>query len=281
MLDKISLGTAQFGLEYGINNNKGQTRRDEVSKILKRCKKAGIMHIDTAAAYGSAENVLGEVIQSERLSDSFHITTKYKSDGINNLSLSTRESLQKLRVKKLHCQMFHSYLDFKNTKDFIKPESVDKIGVSVYTNEELLDTLENFNVSVVQCPFNLLDNDSIRGETLAKAKQKGIEIQVRSAFLQGLFFMDRNNLPPLLIELKSYLKELDRICSENQISMSHLALGYCLSKDYIDKVVIGVDSLEQLNLNIEAVKTPLPYSLIEEIDKIKVINQSLLSPTNW
>ena len=129
MLDKISLGTVQFGLEYGINNIKGQTTRVEVSKILNRCEKVGIVHIDTAAAYGSAEDVLGEVIQSEGLSNSFQITTKCKGDGINNLSLSTRESLQKLRVEKLHCQMFHSYQDFKNTEDFIKPDSVDKIGV--------------------------------------------------------------------------------------------------------------------------------------------------------
>jgi aryl-alcohol dehydrogenase-like predicted oxidoreductase len=281
MLDKISLGTVQFGLEYGINNTKGQTQKDEVSRILKRCEKVGIMHIDTAALYGSAENILGEVIQSEGLSNSFHITTKFKSDGNNSLSISTQESLQKLRVEKLYCQMFHSYQDFKNIEDFTKPGSVDKIGVSVYTNEELLDTLENFNVRVIQCPFNLLDNDSIRGGTLVKAKEKGIEIQVRTAFLQGLFFMDRNNLPPSLIELKSYLEELDRICSENKISMSHLALGYCLSKDYIDKVVIGVDSLEQLDLNIEAMKTPLPYPIIQEIDKMNVTNQTLLNPTNW
>ena len=281
MLDKISLGTVQFGLEYGINNTKGQTKKDEVSKILKRCKKVGIVHIDTAAVYGSAENVLGEVIQSEGLSDSFHITTKYKGNGMNSLPLSTRESLQKLRVEKLHCQMFHSYQDFKNTEDFIKPDSVDNIGVSVYTNEELVDTLENSNVRVIQCPFNLLDNDSIRGETLKIAKEKGIEIQVRSAFLQGLFFMDRNNLPLSLRELKSHLEELDRICSNYKISMSQLALGYCLSKDYIDKVVIGVDSLEHLNLNIEAIKTPLPKFILEEIDKITVSNHKLLNPTYW
>jgi len=281
MFSKISLGTVQFGLQYGINNTKGQTQKDEVSKILKRCKEVGIMHIDTAAVYGSAENVLGEVIQSEGLSNSFHITTKFKFEGINNLTLSTHESLQKLRVEKLHCQMFHSYQDFKNLKDFIKPASVNKIGVSVYTNEELLDTIENFNIRVVQCPFNLLDNDLIRGETLAKAKEKGIEVQVRSAFLQGLFFMDRNNLPLSLIELKIHLEELDRICFENKISMSHLALGYCLSKDYVDKVVIGVDSLEQLDLNIEAMRVPLPYPVIKKIDKIKVTNQSLLNPTNW
>ena len=281
MLDKISLGTVQFGLEYGINNTKGQTKKDEVSKILKRCKEVGIMHIDTAAVYGSAENVLGEVIQSEGLVDSFHITTKFKGDGINSLSLSTQESLQKLRLEKLYCQMFHSYQDFKNTEDFIKPDSVHKIGVSVYTNEELLDAIKNSQIRVIQCPFNLLDNDSIRGETLKMAKEKGIETQVRSAFLQGLFFMDRNNLPLTLRELKSHLEELDKICAENEISMSHLALGYCLSKDYIDKVVIGVDSLEQLDLNIEAMKTPLPNSIIEEIDKIKVTNQTLLNPTNW
>lgn len=281
MLDKISLGTVQFGLEYGINNNEGQTTKDEVSKILKKCKEVGIVHIDTAAAYGNAENILGEVIQSEGLSNSFQITTKYKADGINSLSLSTRESHRKLRVEKLHCQMFHSYQDFKNTEDFIKPDSVDKIGVSVYTNEELLNTIKDPKISVVQCPFNLLDNHSVRGESLKLAKEKGVEVQVRSAFLQGLFFIDRNSLPLALSDLRSPLEELDRICFENEITMSRLALGYCLSQDYIDKVVIGVDSLEQLNLNIEAIKTPLPEFIIEEIDKIKVINQTLLNPTNW
>ena len=281
MYDKVCLGTVQFGLEYGINNTKGQTKRDEVSKILNRCKKVGIVHIDTAAAYGTAEEVLGEVIQSNGLSNSFHITTKYKCDGINNLTLATYGSLQKLRVEKLHCQMFHSYQDFKNTEDFIKPNGVDKIGVSVYTNEELLSAIKNSQIRVVQCPFNLLDNESIRGESLKKAKEKGIEIHVRSAFLQGLFFMDRKRLPPALKELKGHLEELDRICYESKIPISQLALGYCLSKEYIDKVVIGVDSLEQLDLNIEATKTPIPHPIIEKIDKIIVTNQLLLNPTNW
>ena len=281
MLHKIALGTVQFGLDYGINNTIGQTKSYEVSKILKRCKEVGIVHIDTAAAYGTAENAIGEVIQSEGLSSSFQITTKYKGDGTNNLSLSTQESLQKLRVEKLHCQMFHSYQDFKNTEDFLKPESVDKIGVSVYTNEELLDTIKNSQIRVVQCPFNLLDNHSVRGESLQMAKERGVEIQVRSAFLQGLFFMDRDSLPLALLDLRSTLEELDRICFENEIAMSHLALGYCLSKDYIDKVVIGVDSLEQLNINIEAIKTSLPKFILEEIDKLMVSNQKLLNPTNW
>ena len=281
MLDKISIGTVQFGLEYGINNTKGQTTKDEVSKILNRCKKVGIVHIDTAAAYGSAEDLLGEIIQSEGLSNSFEITTKYKGDGIIDLYRSTLESQRKLRVEKLHCQMFHSYQDFKNSEDFIKPDSVDKIGVSVYTNEELLDTIKDPKICVVQCPFNLLDNHSVRGESLKMAKEKGVEIQVRSAFLQGLFFMNRDCLPFALLDLKGPLEQLDQICSDNEITMSHLALGYCLSKDYIDKVVIGVDSLEQLNINIDSIKTPLPNFIIEEVDKITIVNQTLLNPTNW
>ena len=281
MFSKISLGTVQFGLEYGINNTKGQTSKDEVSKILKRCKEVGIVYIDTAAAYGSAENVLGEVIQSEGLSNSFKITTKCKGNGINHLSLSTRWSLQKLRVEKLHCQMFHSYQDFKHTEYLIKPDSVDKMGVSVYRNEDLLDTIKDHKISVVQCPFNLLDNHSVRGEPLKLAKEKGVEVQVRSAFLQGLFFMDRDRFPYALLDLKGPLQELDQICSDNQITMSHLALGYCLSKDYIDKVVIGVDSLEQLNMNIEAIKTPLPKFIVEEIDRITVSNPKLLNPAFW
>ena len=281
MLSKISLGTAQFGLHYGVNNGIGQTTVVEASRILRRCKEVGINNIDTASAYGHAENILGEILSNEGLANSFEITTKFKLNGKQSLSEITLQSLKKLRQNSVNTQMFHSYQDYKNFGTFVKPSFINKIGVSLYTNAELLNVIKDSCADVIQCPFNLLDNDLVRGSALRQAKEQGIEIQVRSAFLQGLFFMDRNSLPLALKELKGHLEELDRICSENKISISQLALGYCLSKEYIDKVVIGVDSLEQLDLNIEAIKTPLPKSIIKEIDKIRVFNQTLLNPTNW
>lgn len=281
MLSKITLGTAQFGLHYGVNNGIGQTTKEEASRILHRCKEVGINHLDTASAYGNAESVIGEILSTEGLDNSFGITTKFKIDGKRSLSEMTLQSLKKLRQNSINTQMFHSYQDYKNFGTFVKPSFVDRIGVSLYTNAELLNIIEDSLVNVIQCPFNLLDNDSVRGSALKQAKEKGIEIHVRSAFLQGLFFMDRKRLPPALKELKGHLEELDRICYESKIPISQLALGYCLSKEYIDKVVIGVDSLEQLDLNIEATKTPIPHPIIEKIDKIIVTNQLLLNPTNW
>lgn len=281
MINKISLGTAQFGLDYGINNFSGQTKELEVSKILQRCKNVGIMNIDTASSYGNAENVLGKVISSKQLGNYFKITTKFKGNEKLDLADATKKSLKRLRVPKLYAQMFHSFKEYNASIGFKRPENVLKMGVSIYSNEELLKVIQNPNIKVIQCPFNLLDNDSIRGEALAIAKEKGIEVHVRSAFLQGLFFMDRDSLPNGLLELKHHLDLLDNICKDYQLSMSELAIGYCLSKVYIDKVVIGVESLNQLNLNIRAIERPFLVDLEKMIDNISVGNKKLLNPTNW
>ena len=56
---KLALGTVQFGLNYGVSNRSGKTKTDEVKRILKLAKSASLNTIDTAAAYGDAEAVLG------------------------------------------------------------------------------------------------------------------------------------------------------------------------------------------------------------------------------
>lgn len=280
-IGKIVLGTAQFGLNYGINNSDGRVSRNEAKKILTLCQQIGIQDLDTAVAYGSSEELLGELLDAYFDVEDFRITTKFKYERGLSLETLVENSLNRLKRNNIESQLFHSLTDWLHYKSENKPPEISKWGVSVYSSEELSTVLDDSTIKVIQCPFNLLDNHSKRGESLRMAKEKGVEIQVRSAFLQGLFFMDRDSLPLSLIELKDPLEELDRICYENKITMSELALGYCLSKDYVDKVVIGVDSLNQLKLNIEAIKTPLPKIIIDEIDKITVKNQMLLNPTNW
>ena len=59
MSPQLSLGTAQFGLAYGITNTAGQVSEAEVAQLLKQAQDAGILFLDTAQAYGNAEAVLG------------------------------------------------------------------------------------------------------------------------------------------------------------------------------------------------------------------------------
>ena len=59
--NKIILGTAQFGMNYGINNSMGVPEDKDVSSILDYAHKNGINTLDTAIAYGNSEERLGKL----------------------------------------------------------------------------------------------------------------------------------------------------------------------------------------------------------------------------
>ena len=62
MRPEICLGTAQFGLPYGITNAAGQVEESEVDTLLKMAASAKLRFLDTAQAYGDAEAVLGRTL---------------------------------------------------------------------------------------------------------------------------------------------------------------------------------------------------------------------------
>ena len=158
--------------------------------------------------------------------------------------------------------MFHSYTDFKNNLeiyryllDLRKSGIISKIGISIYENDELKDIINNFqNFDVIQLPFNLLDNSKKREKYLINAKKYGFEIHARSVFLQGLFFKELSSIPNCLKNLKKELSYLKSIAVKFNLEMVDLALNYVLNKPYIDKVLIGVDSLKHLKMK-QRIKT--------------------------
>ena len=155
------------------------------------------------------------------------------------------------------------------------------MGVSVYRNEEIDSLLDDDDIDVIQLPFNLLDNDNLRLEKIKKAKSRGKVIHTRSVFLQGMFFMDSKSENMIYGKLKKYLSQINSISIASEIPILNLALGYCLQHNKIDGVLIGVDSLNQLKSNINAITQTLNHQIIDQINKINVHNKELLNPTNW
>lgn len=283
MIKKIILGTVQLGMKYGINNTIGQITTSEANNILKFCSDNGIKTFDTAADYGASEKRIGDFIRGQK---DFKIITKFSK--VNNICWkdSLNKSLRNLGIQKVDTIMFHSFDAYFESKHLLQGminegqnSLFDKIGVSIYTNEELNILVNEKLINVVQCPFNMLDNQLKRGEQLDKLKNAGKIIHTRSVFLQGLFFMD--SFPDKLLPLLSYYLKIKEIAYENQISLGHLALQYVLSKKYIDGVLIGVDSVKQLSNNIKWAKTPIPSSVLSEIDNINVTETNLLNPSKW
>ena len=290
MNSKLILGTVQFGLRYGINNTIGKLTEDQVFELLETAYDLGVRTLDTAEAYGNAHSVISNFHKQSK--KRFNIISKYSSSNFD-YSIDLVERIQvhcsNFNVNYLEGYMFHSYNDFKmninnnpNVLDNIKNSGlVKKIGVSAYSNNEIEDLLNFKNINLIQLPFNLFDNEYQRKEILEKAKKRNIEIHTRSVFLQGLFFKDINTLTNCLLPLKNNLSELSLILKNNNISIESLALNYPLNKTYIDKVLIGVDSLEQLKNNIKATENDFDKSIYEKIDCIQIKNTKLLNPSNW
>ena len=193
-----------------------------------------------------------------------------------------------MEIEQIDTIMFHSFEAYQNNKQDLKniysigaPSYFKRIGVSVYTNEELETLLSDELITVVQLPFNMLDNEFLRMPILKKLKAAGKEIHTRSSFLQGLFFKDLDTIPANLDELKPQLILIRELAKQYNVEVGHLALQYCLSKDYIDKVLIGVESLPQLNLNLKWSTEKIDVEIFKKIDAIIVNNIALLNPSKW
>ncbi|MCP4179650.1 MAG: aldo/keto reductase [bacterium] len=287
-ISKIIIGTVQMGLPYGINNIHGQISLIKSKEILKIAFRSGLNILDTAEAYGNAHNIIGDFHISNP-QNKFKIITKFLPDcKINDITDKVEQYLTTLRISRLECLMFHSFESYKiNLETFQKLEKlkkkkiINKIGVSIYTNEELKQVCKSELIDVIQLPFNLLDNYHQRGHLIAKAKSMGKEIHARSVFLQGLFFKPLAKLPKKLISLKPYLKNIHELCKEFNISVEQLALSYALQQNTIDYIIIGIDTLQQLKMNIKMSKYIISNDILEAVNKINVQEIKLLYPKNW
>jgi aryl-alcohol dehydrogenase-like predicted oxidoreductase len=282
-MQKLALGTVQFGMNYGINNNTGIPKDEDVSNILDFAYKSDINTLDTAIAYGNSQERLGKLSRNN-----FQIISKFS--GIYNfrdLKNELTKSLSHLRIKKLYGFMFHNANDLienPNMWNFLEKlkssNKIQKIGFSIYNDIELSKILNfGFVPDIVQLPYSILDR---RFEnSLIKLKQLGVEIHVRSVFLQGLYFREINSIPKKLNCLKPVLEKLHQICKTNNISMSSLALNFVKQNKNIDKIVIGAESKVQLEDNITVMNKDIDDNILELINKLDVVEKELLNPVNW
>ena len=281
-INKIALGTVQFGLDYGISNKNGKVKYNDVEKIINFALQKGINTLDTANGYGLSEKVLGEIGVRK-----FNVITKFTAQTKDQLIDQLDSSISNLKLENIYGYLSHKPNQIFNNLDlwdlllkFKKTGKIKKIGFSL-NNIDDFNNLNKFNIKpdIVQIPYNIFDHRFI-GDAI-KLKKKGTEIHSRSTFLQGLFFMDPKNITPNLIDLKSNLIKLHLMSKFYNISISEIALNYVCNNRYVDKVLFGVQSIENIKENIKSISKILPLELYKEISKIKIKNKTLLNPSNW
>lgn len=284
---KISIGTAQFGLNYGISNANGQIQFDEAQEIIRYAKANGVRRIDTAIAYGSSEEVLGKIGV-----DGLEVFSKLPPipqdcPNLNNWLISeVSNSLFRLRIPKLDGLLLHKPSDLfgpfgplliSSLKSLKKSNLVDKIGVSIYKPSELDAISSLIGLDAVQCPFNVLDDRLNKTGWMNRLDNSNIEIQVRSIFLQGLLLMSPEDRPPYFNKWEFELNVWDRYIKQSGVSAFNVCLGHALRQKKINKIVVGVDSFQQLTQIIDAGKSYLDVQSI----KFNIDDEGLLNPSLW
>ena len=303
---KLVLGGAQIGLSYGINNAFGKPDFKVSEALVKKAICNGVEYIDTAHAYGDSEYILGKILNKGWESRA-EITTKLSPlkhcyEKMDVLSLrafvkaSVYESCVNLGVKTLSCLMLHraSHMTQWNGAvwqvllELQKQGVIKDLGVSVQCPEEVEVALMNEQIKLIQMPFNILDHrweKTIRMINDIK-KERSLIIHVRSSLLQGLLISDNYDLwkkanienPNIVID---YLNSMTKQTKCN--SVLELCLTYVRSLEWIDGIVVGMETVSQLEENLRIFSRHVfSFKEIELINERKpALSELSLNPSTW
>ncbi len=288
-LNRLAIGTAQFGASYGIANKAGQVSTEEIRKLLAYAHRLGVDTLDTAIAYGNSEAHLGEIGV-----DDWKIVSKLP--GIPNMASpsdlrewlhsAVARSLERLKIDKLFGLLLHNPSDLLEKNGQVlydclvaakEQGKVKKIGISVYSPQELEALFKRFPVDLVQLPLKILDQRFADSGWLTTLERGGVEIHSRSAFLQGLLLMPTHERPPQFHKWTDFWIKWDKWLKETGKSPVEVCLSAIFSHTEINRIVIGFDSIQQLQ---QICNTPLDPSMKIPI-QLKSAPEDLINPSRW
>ena len=261
MRPSISLGSAQFGLDYGITNSGGKVSHVTVSEVLEAAHKYGIKYIDTAQVYGDAQKVIGN---SHGQADNFKITSKLSPQKFNTFSSKHyhiwdnefHETLSQLRVASLDAYLVHDVRDLsKNGSTHLidwllslKCQGlVNRLGVSIYDIHDLVG-VPNGLLDVIQVPFSLYDQRFFEESAKAKIAINDSHIQARSIYLQGILLASSAEWPSWVSnDAITTHRRLENFAQEMHLTLLQLTVDFIKSRDDLDSFVVGICSIEQLD----------------------------------
>jgi len=277
---KLTLGCAQFGMNYGYTNQNGKVDEEEVANIIDYAFKNNINNFDTAQSYGNSEEVLGKF--TSKYPD-IKITSKFSSlsnefytdKDINTWEENFKISLNKLRVSRIDSFLIHNVNDLKKNgkeilygwlKSLVQRKLINNLGISIYSSFDLEDiSLEKFNI--VQMPISLYDQRLIENKTCEKLARKKIAIHARSILFQGLLLTNSNNWPKSIS--KKFKLHHDRLLNSlSKELIIEMTLRFISYYKFIETALIGVTSLDELK------------EIVQIRNNLKILNNSF-SEYSW
>jgi aryl-alcohol dehydrogenase-like predicted oxidoreductase len=285
---KLALGTAQLGLAYGINNTQGRPDDATAAAVLSAAQAAGLRLLDTAAAYGDSELRLGQWL-SRQPPGSFEVVTKVAAAAPAVVRAAVLSGLARLQQPAVYGVLFHDFsalqqqpAAWQGLQQSRAAGLVSRIGVSLYhpwQAQWLLDR-KGWDLDLVQVPLNVLDQRF--GAVLPALAARGVEVHVRSAFLQGLLLRPLATLPPYFEPLRPKLTQLRALAAAAAVPLEAALLLFAATEPGVSRVVIGVDSAADLQANVAAGQyLPGFTALRPALAALAETAEELLLPYRW
>jgi spore coat polysaccharide biosynthesis protein SpsF len=303
---ELVLGSVQLGLPYGAANRTGQPSRPAALRLVHRAADAGISSFDTARAYGEAEDRLGEAFASDPAPRKYHTVTKLAplsdlpADASRDAARaavedSVGQSLRALQRTKLDCLLLHRAEHmtshggavWERLIEMLEEGTVLALGVSVQSPEEALAALACRDVQHIQLPFNLLDKRWRNAGVIAAIEARAhVTIHVRSAYLQGILAARDMSVWPAIdgVDAAALTALIDRLTREfGRESPADLCLAYARGQGWVDGVVVGMETEDQLDTNLRLfARRPLAPEDCARIESmIPAVPDALVDPANW
>jgi 1-deoxyxylulose-5-phosphate synthase len=296
VVSEIALGTVELGLDYGIATKGEHIRpsKSDASRLLNETLDLGIDFIDTARAYGTSEEIIGDALKHRR--KEYLLATKIGAFQIigmdahavaNHIEKSVETSLKFLQTDYIDLLMLHSSpLEIIQRTDMLRGTidrlrqngSIRYFGASVY-EEVGVPVLECGDFECLQIGYSVLDRRP-EAEILPRAEDKGVGVVARSVLLKGVITPRYRDLPNDLSSLKSAASKLEKLAHDAGMSLPELAFRYVLSSNVV--ALCGTARTDEIRSAVEyANRGPLTSDLLTQIRQIEVEDPRLLNPGHW
>ena len=285
-MSKLVLGTAQFGMDYGINNRQGKIPRAEVFEILSESLSYGIDILDTAYSYGDSEVLIGEYIK--KTNNAFKVISKLPQCGLKETKEIFMSSLKRISLDKIYGCLIHNFKIYSQTPELLdvlralkSQGKIEKIGLSLYYPSEAEIILKHkVDIDIIQVPYSIFDQRF--AAYFPELNRSGIEIYARSVFLQGLVFIKPEDLENDFTKIRDKSRNLHLLSLQSGVPLVALCLNFACIHDLINKVIIGVDSIH----HFREIVSSLDY--LDEVKKIQMSlsdfkedDENIILPINW
>jgi aryl-alcohol dehydrogenase-like predicted oxidoreductase len=288
---RIALGTAQLGMDYGVANQTGRPSTKAALAILERAIQGGVRWFDTAQSYGPAEQILGEFVQA---------SAEYDVAVVTKLSAAVDPADENAICRAVYasCATIGRPLAGVLVHDPSRlalwtmglgralascrdAGLTSRIGASVYGPAQFATALELPGLTMIQAPYNVLDQRVEREGLLDRARKGGIKVMLRSPFLQGALLMARECRPEWLRFAAQRLDAWLDLCERHRADPTSVALRFVLDRNP-DTVVVGCETIQQLDgILAAASKAALASDLLEEVDHLATDDPCVVDPSRW